>query len=339
MAAASVVHPVYLPFSEAQLLEHFAPVAGRSGPEEGQRHLSYYRESVQRLAEFEAGPMPTGKDARTLIRRARQIEKDERFWVVAALMSVFHAPDRQGTLTGLLADTFGPTPPVEGLASWEEALAGDLELFFEVNLPSPPSYRSWLAEHLTDRAPVPYIHEAGVAAHERLEGPTHVDALLLCKQTGFAMLFEAKVLSDCDAKVTFDVMRNQLARNIDVMLDANPKLPAPLNTRRPDRTCFALLTPEVFKHHPHSRLYGWLLPSYQSNPSALARDLAHRDAGAGEEIVDWPAVSRRLGWVTFEDCERVAPGACGWLTSPRSTSATLPGSPWTTPPAPWTVSP
>ena len=93
-------------------------------------------------------------------------------------------------------------------------------------------------------------------------------------------------------------MRNQLARNIDVMLDGNPGLQPPLTKRRAERTRFILLTPEVFNRHPHSRLYGWLLPSYQQHPAALARDLPHRragDADGGAMALDWPAISKRLG--------------------------------------------
>lgn len=313
----TVIHPIYLPFTEQQLLDHFAPV-GRIGPEKAQHHLTYYRESVKRLAAFEAGSKPTGKDARALTRRARQIEKDERFWVVAALMGVFHARDRVGCLAALLTDALGPVPPVEGLATWHDALAGELHLFFEVNLPSPPTYRRWLRDRIADRALIPYVRDAASDAGERLEGPTHVDAMLLSETTGFAVLFEAKVISDADSKVSFDVMRNQLARNIDVMLDSNPTLQPPLPTRRPDRTCFVLLTPEVFKRYPHSRLYGWLLPSYRTDPASLARDLSHRDGTGEGEGVDWPELSRRLGWLTFESCERIAPGACSWLTREES---------------------
>jgi hypothetical protein len=65
-----------------------------------------------------------------------------------------------------------------------------------------------------------------------------------------------------------------------------------------------LLTPEVFKR-PHSRLYGWLLPTHQRDPASLARDLADRAADAAGDgdgsHVDWSAVSSRLGWFTFED--------------------------------------
>lgn len=314
-----VLHPTYLPFSEAQLLRHFAPVAGRTGSGEVERHLRHFRDSVARLTAFEAAANPSGADARKIIRRARQIEKDERFWVTAALMGLFHAPGRPQRLAQLLRVALGNTPPIDGLAQWEDALAGDLHLFFEVNLPSPRSYRRWLRRHVAERALIPYALDEAAEAGERLEGPTHVDALLLCQQTGFAVVFEAKVLSDCDSKVSFDVMRNQLARNIDVMLDANPRLPAPLSARHPDRTCFVLLTPGVFKRHPHSRLYGWLLPRYQRDPAALGRDLPHRTATAAADAssnpVDWTAVSQRLGWLTFEDCERVSPGSCRWLAS------------------------
>jgi hypothetical protein len=69
-----------------------------------------------------------------------------------------------------------------------------------------------------------------------------------------------------------------------------------------------LLTPKIFKDNPYSRLYGWLLPEYQRNPELLSAHLAHRD-----DVEDWSAVSKRLGWLTFEDCESVTPGTCTWL--------------------------
>lgn len=300
-----VIHDIYLPFTEAQLLGHFAsPIKENQDVE---RHLAYYRESVKRLAEFNAGPPPTGRNARSAIRRARQIEKDERFWVASALMGIFHSVDAPARWEDLMTTTFGEEPPLPGFMAWGEALRAPLRLYFETSLPSPPSYRSWLRNHIDQRALVPYIREAAATAGDRLEGPTHVDALLLSEETGFAVLFEAKALSDVDSKISFDVMRNQIARNVDVMLESNPGLAEPLCRRDPDRTCFALLTPQVFKDNPHSRLYGWLLHRYWQDPDALALDLRHR----GD--VDWHSVSRRLGWVTFEDCDRISPGACRWF--------------------------
>jgi len=106
-------------------------------------------------------------------------------------------------------------------------------------------------------------------------------------------------------------MRNQIARTIDVMLERNANLPEPLSLRQPERTLFAMLTPEMFRQNPQSRLYGWLLDEYRSNPGALERDLPHRQSG------DWPDVARRIGWLTWEDCDQVLPGSCPWLTPKR----------------------
>ena len=77
-----------------------------------------------------------------------------------------------------------------------------------------------------------------------MEGTTRTDAMLLAAN-GVAAIFEAKVLSDISSHVTFDLARNQLARNIDVMLDANPTLAAPLNLRKPERTFLVRLTPAL----------------------------------------------------------------------------------------------
>lgn len=121
------------------------------------------------------------------------------------------------------------------------------------------------------------------------------------------MLFEAKVLADASCGIGFDVLRNQLARNIDVMLQPNPNLQKPLTQRLPGRTCFVLITPEIFRDHPQSRLYGWLMRDYQHHPAALRRDLPHRTG------TDFAAVASRLGWLSWEDCNRVLHGACPWL--------------------------
>jgi hypothetical protein len=142
-----------------------------------------------------------------------------------------------------------------------------------------------------------------------LEGATKVDAMLIAPETGFAVLFEAKVLADASCGVGFDVLRNQLARNIDVMLQPNPNLQKPLTQRLPERTCFVLITPEIFRDHPESRLYGWLMRDYQHHPAALQRDLPHRTG------TDFASVATRLGWLSWEDCNRVLPGACPWLSA------------------------
>ena len=299
-----VIDEVYLPFSASELAGHFAPVKARGEPG---RHLAYYLASAKAAAEFRLEPAAgSPEEARRATVRGRQMEKDERFWVAAALMSLFHA-DGKDPLAKLLSGCLGEVPPFEGVGRWDEALGAKPELYFEVSLPSPPSYKRYLAQQLDERVIVPYLREAARRRGTRLEGATKFDALLLAPDTGFAVLFEAKVLSDISGGVGFDVLRNQIARNIDVMLDRNPRLMWPLSQRNPDRSCFVLMTPEVFRSNRQSRLYGWLYDDYRKDPESLQGQLPHRQG------VDFTSVVRRLGWATWEDCNDALPGACSWL--------------------------
>ena len=144
--------------------------------------------------------------------------------------------------------------------------------------------------------------------------------MLLAPTTGVAIIFEAKVLSDISTQVTFDLARNQLARSIDVMLEVNSELAAPLSLRKPERTFLVLLTPVLTQPGragdaiSKSRLYGWLMPAYKDPDSSLLREhLPHRDASERAEA------AHRLGWATWEDGHSVAPGACSWLTATPGT--------------------
>jgi hypothetical protein len=177
----------------------------------------------------------------------------------------------------------------------------------EAGLPSPPSYCSWLRKHGSSQHLVPYVERArernGVG---NLEGPTSVDAVIVNVVNGFALLIEAKVLSDASKDVLFDTFRNQMARSMDVMLE-DGQGSATLAARNAKHSLFALLTPRCFQARPHSRLYGFLYEEYKRDPAALGRDLPHRD-------VSWSALAQRLGWLTFEDVNEALPGACPWLT-------------------------
>ena len=154
----------------------------------------------------------------------------------------------------------------------------------------PGRYRGWLRDHLDERAPIPYLREMAAAQGSRLEGQTKADAMLLARDTGVAIIFEAKVLSDISTHVTFDVARNQLARTIDVLLEANSKLRPPLSLRKPERTFLVLLTPALMQTEragdaiSKSRLYGWLMPAYRDpamRPSLAGAGMAPMRTGTG----------------------------------------------------------
>lgn len=324
-----VLHEKYLPFTREQLQDHFAPV----GKAQNGRHLRHFEESVENLnAHLAAAPVKKPSPAE--VRRGRQLEKDERFWIVSALMSLYHrprGPAARARKFARLMERADLDPPAD-FTDWESALAGSLKLYFEVSLPSPDAYRTWLVGHLKERVLFPYVSEAATKASRskrsvkaprsagptkapRLEGATKADAMLVAPDTGVAIIFEAKVLSDVSTHVTFDVCRNQIARNIDVMLE-KPKGSgaSPLDKRLPERTSFVLITPDLFRSRETglrgSRLYGWLMDEYtKQNKKLLAQHLGHRTA---KELVGVPT---RIGWASWEDFNTVMPRACSWLST------------------------
>ena len=304
------IHPVYLPFSRELMLSHFASVGNKSAQDVAEAHLRSYQESAERYRSYtERVPNRMGSSV-TELRGPCQIEKDEKFWIAACLLTLFYSPRREAELVQLLTTSFGQSPPLD-LPTWQDCVSGRLSLFFEPNLPSPRTYKNWLSRNLWKQQLIPYLRDAARTANGTirvdLEGATVVDAILVNEENGFAVLFEGKVLSDSSTMVTYDVARNQLARNVDAMLDGNPNLTYPLNRRNPDRTLFALLTPDLFRKKPWLRHYGLLLNRYRESPGTLGEDLVHRQDS------NWATVTRRLGWLTWEDCHRVNSRCCPWL--------------------------
>ena len=308
------IDPVYLPFDAETLVTHFARVKGDpAGPQ--LRHLAYYQASAARKAS-----MPPGSLDPKIVRRGLQMQKDERFWIAASLMTLCHSsgPASASQLFADLLRRSGMDAP-DWAGSWESALSGKLHLYFEANLNSPATYRKWLVQNRDERAIVPYLREAASGAGTRLEGPTKVDAILLAPETKTAVVFEAKVLSDLSTHVSFDATRNQLARIIDVVLDDSPSLEPPLDCRDPDRTYVVLVTPKLMSPRgpagaQRSRLYGWLLPEYQDpNSPVLAQHLPHRHG-------ELSGIHARLGWVSWEEIDDVCPGSCRWLRMPTAPS-------------------
>jgi len=296
-----IIDKTYLPFTAEQLRPHFiADVEGQ---------LEYYQKSAARFQDFMN--KHKNKTAGIPLKKAqlpRQIEKDERFWTVTALKHVFDDPKRDSILSELLTVTYGERLPIADMDSWQECLSGDLRLYFEARLPSPPEYVEWLRSNLPSRQTIPYVLDAAHRDNARtLEGPTHVDAMFLNTSNGFAWLIEAKVLSDVSSSTSFDNYRNQIVRNLDVMLYNGSQPGAGLETRDPEKSLFALLTPNGFRDYPSARLYGLLLEDYRKDSKTLERDLPHRTD------TDWERLSRRIGWVTFDDVESCRLDSCPWL--------------------------
>ena len=106
------------------------------------------------------------------------------------------------------------------------------------------------------------------------------------------------------------MFRNQIARNVDVMLEQNPGLGGGLSNRDPENSLFLLLTPRRFKKpwgRSESRLYAYKYYEYKRNPESLAEDLRHRKGA------DWERIANRIGWLTWEDFRDVCEDCCPWL--------------------------
>jgi hypothetical protein len=288
---SDIMHEVFLPYTADELLPHFVHYDPEG--ENPEKFLTKWHNKIDEAS---------SKDPAFL-------ERDETLWTANALMAIQQKADCADRWQAIMAKLFGPVPPTTERLDWRNLLPlgpPDLKLFFEVGLPSPPTYKTWLSEHLDDRHALPAQLAVAKSKGVLLEGRTHLDALLLSPTSGFALHFEAKVLSDIDTHITYDSLRNQLTRNIDSMAAPAAEHPDILRTRNPDRSFFVMLTPELFRRNWHSRLYGHLVREYAADPSAIRRDLPHLDG------LTCAALSRRVGWLTFEDLRSAEPtGAPG----------------------------
>lgn len=303
------LHESYLPFSEEIFGKHFAKVKMHKQCVRNENHMVYYEKSIKKYKKF-LSSYPNRKGmALNKLRAPCQIEKDERFWTAASFMSIFEKNSlqkRDGILINLLKNSFGDVPPFKDLNTWTKCLEGKLNLYFETSLPSPQKYKKWLKENLKKRQFIPFILDSA-EGKQNLEGPTHVDAIVINETNGFAIIIEAKVLSDISVDIIYDTMRNQIARNIDVMLEKNEQLCEPLNRRNPERTLFLLVTPKIFKDNPQSRLYGYKFLDYKSSVQNIKADLPHRNL---EELINIP---ERIGWISWEEITEIDRECCPWL--------------------------
>lgn len=307
------MHDKYLPFRKEELLLHFAPVGKECKP--NKKQLEYYNRSTKRYEEYKKKNNNILGKPLWGIKGPCQIQKDERFWTVNTLMNIYYSSNRLNELCKLFEKAFGKKVPLSiGINNWEDCFnTGDLKLYFEVDLPSPTIYKNNLyslykEDKIQEHQIIPFII---ASAHDKktLEGSTQVDALILNPDNGFNVLIEAKVISDISIGITYDVVRNQIARNIDVMLESNERLCNPLDKRDPDKSLFLLVTPKLFKDNPSSRLYGYKIREYKDKNKgvdALKRDLPHRVIG---ELKDIPS---RIGWLTWENFKEVNNKCSPW---------------------------
>jgi hypothetical protein len=120
-------------------------------------------------------------------------------------------------------------------------------------------------------------------------------------QPSLVCFVEAKLFSDCSADVSYDPLRNQIARVIDNLLCFQSA------GMFPDRLVFTLLTPRLFKNNPTAKLYGYKMAEYNDSKRLIADIRMARIPERSQD--DWHYPSDLEGrtrhlvlrWVCYED--------------------------------------
>jgi len=169
------------------------------------------------------------------------------------------------------------------LAKVNACVARAVNVILEKQCKPPEAYLERLIGD-TKNHPVTYIRKQAEKhkQNQPLESKTHVDAFVETEK--LLILFEIKFTSDISYEVTFNPTRNQLARLIDVGLEAsnkNKKVLVILSTPR-----------KLFK--TKSRLYYYKIKDY-ADPKLIQEDLPWRDHAEIENAL------LAVKWVALED--------------------------------------
>jgi hypothetical protein len=128
-----------------------------------------------------------------------------------------------------------------------------------------------------------------------VEGNSEIDFIF--ESSSLLVCVEAKLDSDISMRTTYDPDRNQIARNIDCLLDSAAG-------RTP---YFWMFVRDVSP----SRAYSQLMTRYQEDPKILARDLPHRDPAVlqqvaqGLTILTWREIGKEACAPRPDDNEQV----------------------------------
>ena len=218
----------------------------------------------------------------TEMRNALQklnVHRNEKVWTFLVACLFDRAPDQPKMIERLCGESLQLPPQAE--------------IWFEGE---PISPRKGSAEHSEGNTKLDlafgHILPRGATAAGIKYGPH--------QQSSWVCFVEAKCLSDCSTTVSYDPIRNQLARVIENLLcfQAEGKFP--------ERIFFTLLTPRLFKQHPDARLYGYKMRHYEDRERSLADiNQCHieRRVAAGYVYPDLHSrlATLRINWASYED--------------------------------------
>lgn len=165
----------------------------------------------------------------------------------------------------------------------------EAKLSFEKELPPPEKYLEWLNTEVL-RHPIRYIVEQAKKRknwQKSLEGDTQVDVMI--ETYNFLILIEVKFTSDISAYTKFGLIRNQIARLIDVGISKVEKLREKGTQKRLIVLCCS--PSKLFESR--SRFYYYKIQEY-SNPSNIQADMPWRTL---DEI---NGALEKVAWIPIE---------------------------------------
>jgi len=162
---------------------------------------------------------------------------------------------------------------------------GKVRLFFEKDLPPPDKYMQWLSKEVKYH-PIRYIRKEA-ETKKALEGYTQVDAMI--KTDNLLILIEIKFTSDISPYTRFGLIRNQLARLIDVGISEAKRLHKKL--------IVLLCTPSELCQR-RSRFYYYKMQDY-SDFLNIQKDIPWRTINEIKETL------LKVKWISLEDVIKI----------------------------------
>ncbi len=177
---------------------------------------------------------------------------------------------------------------VLSLAKVKASTSSVVDLALERQYEAPRGYVEWIRQEVK-KHPVRYIREQAVRhqPNQRLESNSHIDAFI--ETDNLLIFFELKFTSDIAHETTFNPSRNQLARIVDVALEAN---------KTKDKQVLIILSTPRSLFDKKNRLYYYKIQEYE-NLSSVAQDIEWRNPS--------DVTKNLLGvrWVALEDLIQV----------------------------------
>jgi hypothetical protein len=159
-----------------------------------------------------------------------------------------------------------------------------VDVAIEKQYSPPKGYLKWLRDDVK-KHPVRYIREQA-SVHtpaQSLESKTHVDAFI--ETDKLLVFFEIKFTSDISYSTTFNPCRNQLARLVDVGLEAN---------EHNGKEVLVILSTPRRLYEKKSRLYYYKVNEY-AGPEKIKEDIEWRSISTIKDNV------LAVRWIALED--------------------------------------